>query len=179
MSKIKLVLKSSEVAGDFANINIVVNGNVVDQARQLSATPETLIIDADFADQNTLYFDILNPRAIDANGDGQIDFAIDPTMYVQLQEMHVSEDGINFKQLLPQAAQAIILKDAIPPHADKILNLSPAINEEVFWSINDKMYFSKDSITKTRGVMIITVQGNKIFVNGEFNESVTNKFYWD
>jgi len=181
MSKIKLVLKSSEVAGNFANVNIVVNGNVVDSERQLSATPETVIIDADLSDQNTLYFDLLNARAIDANGDGQIDFAIDPTMYVTLTEMQVSEDGINFKQLLPQAAQAIVLKDAIPPHADKKLKLLQEIPEEKFWSAgNEQLVFSKNQIIKYKSQQFNSraVQGNQIFENGVFSQELTDRYYW-
>jgi hypothetical protein len=181
MSKIKLVLKSSEVAGDFANINIVVNGNVVDQARQLSAEPETVIIDADLSDQNTLYFDILNPRAIDVNGDGRFDGPDDLTMYVTLTEMQVSEDGVNFAQLLPQAFQGITLKDSAPPHTDKILGLSQEIKQQNFWSAStQQLDFSKDRITRNKSQQYnsYSVQGNQIFENGVFNQEITNKFYW-
>jgi hypothetical protein len=180
MSKIKLVLKSSEVAGDFANINIVVNSNVVDQARQLSATPETVIIDAALSDQNTLYFDILNPRAIDVNGDGQFDSVNDLTMYVTLLEMYVSVDGVDFQQFLPKVGQNIKLKDAIPPHEDKGLRLFPKIDPQKFWSAQQILEFSRTRVIRNGAQQFpeLTVQGNQIFENGVLNQELTDSYYW-
>lgn len=180
MSKIKLVLKSSEVAGDFANINIVVNGNVVDQERQLSATPETVIIDANLSDQNTLYFDLLNARAIDVNGDGQFDSVNDLTMYVTLSEMHVSEDGVNFQQLLPKAKQTVILRDATPPHADKYLRLLNEIDQQKFWSAQQILEFSRTRVIRNgvRQFPERTVQGNQVFEEGVFSQELTDRYYW-
>jgi hypothetical protein len=180
MSKIKLVLKSSEVADNFANINIVVNGNIVDQARQLSATSETVIIDANLADKNTLYFDILNSQAIDTNGDGQFDSVNDQTMYVTLSEMQVSEDDVNFTQLIPQAAQTTTLKGLTPPHVDRRFVLIPSIVQEKFWGMNESMGFTKDRIIEINGdpIPTNTVQGNQIFVNGVFDQELTDSYYW-
>jgi hypothetical protein len=180
MSKIKLVLKSSKVLGQFANINIVVNGKVVDQARQLSTTPETVIIDVNLLDQNTINFDILNSQAIDTNGDGQFDSINDQTMYVTMTEMQVSEDGNNFKQLLPQAAQTIILKDATPPHEDAPIILIQPIDQQKFWSMGESVGFTKDQINEINGntISTTTIEGNQIFVDGVLNQELTDNYYW-
>jgi hypothetical protein len=180
MSQIKLVLKSSEVEGIFANVNIVINGNIVQQALQLSETPQTVIINTDILDQNTLYFDLLNHRAIDVNGDGQIDYDNDITMYVTLSEMQVSEDDVNFTQLVPQAAQYTTLKGLALPHVDRQFLLIPPIDQGKFWSMNELMGFTKSRVTEIGGhkYPVLSVQGNQIFRNGVFSQELTDGFYW-
>jgi len=176
MSKIKLVLTSSEVEGIFSNVNIVVNGNMVKQELQLSATPETVIIDTNLSDQNTLYFDLLNHTAIDLDGDGENDL----TMYVTVQEMQVAEDDANFKQLVPQAAKYTTLKGVHPPYVDRQLLLEPPIDNIQCWTKDDIITFNKSIITKTpdRVFQYFSVQGNQIFENGKFSQKLTDQYYW-
>jgi hypothetical protein len=180
MSKIKLVLKSSEVEGILANVNIVINGNIVEQALQLSETPQTVIINTDILDQNTMYFDLLTTRGLDVNGDGQIDSVNDLTTYVTLIEMQVSEDGGNFTQLLPRSAQSITLKELDPPHADAPLILIESIDQQKFWSMNESVGFTKDQINEINGspITTITIEGNQIFENGVLNQEMTDSVYW-
>lgn len=107
MGKLRLDISSSLVQDNYGVVDLIFNGVTLAPLKQLSATVESLEYDVEIltTSNNVLKVALLNPKAYDADGDGDYNNSAvgDQSMLAITSALSYSADGVNFTTVLPYA----------------------------------------------------------------------------
>ena len=148
--KLKLVLNSTSVEGDYSIVDITFNGVKLGSSVQLSANNLTLEYDASILTDanNVVTISLLNDKAVDNNNDGDYLDAGDETMQALVQELAYSTDGTTYNTVIPQAEQTAYSSAS---EQDEIIRPAIAAGESVSFG-ELSLEFDLQGLENTAGV---------------------------